>query len=446
VSDHTIALLGLLISVVGAVVAAAVALWRFHGKRREPAVAERRMRLAEQAADAGLVERALVAYYDPDSLAAGRLSLYRVRIAGDLISVAYATRPEWLELNVPLDRDRCTLEQRNPWRAVGAMAAVRSSHVARLRELLHAAEPKMWDDPLYRLVHVDAQPGRLEARFAVDSFMNYRLNSGLVMEEVADAVIACELDVGRLVRDRARRLPIREALMGDGRALVDFGERMTQGGVCVMLAMAHPGGHYLVPIAQRTRKVAGNQGMLSLIPEGLHAPLDTFDGDVSLSDSVYRELFEELFQGENVASGGARLTPRWYLEHSPALQWLAAHPTSVTAEFLCVGTSLVNGSYEVGVLLAVHDPAFWTEFEATIEANWEASTRYLLSTLDQDQIASLLRRPNWTPEGRVHLIEGLRRLAQLAPDAVALPPIERVSPVVAEPEAVGAYGAFCRVP
>jgi hypothetical protein len=390
-----------------------------------------RPHLAQKMQAEGTAFRALVAYYDDKRLGRGQLSLYRANVDGQPMVVPLATRGGWLSLNVPLERARCRTIEVPDWDSGTIRDRISADHFDRLEGVLRATGADMWDDPLYRLHEVNASPGTFDATFSVDSFMNYRLASGLMMEELSEALLDCDLTIERLIQKRWAHLPIRGQLAGDGEQLIRFGDRMTQGGVCVMLAMAHPAGHYVVPVARRTGLVAGNQNLLSLLPQGLHAPLDNLDRDVSLAETVYREFYEELQQGTDVQTGGQRLAPRWFVDRSPALQWLLAHPEQTTQEILCFGLSLWNASYEVGVLLAVHDPAFWSEFETSIIVNWEAKLRIQLSTLDQDRIGSLLRRPDWTPESWVVLIEGLQRLADIAPDRVRLPDLERLSPVAA---------------
>ena len=59
-----------------------------------------------------------------------------------------------------------------------------------------------------------------------------------------------------------------------------------------------------------------------------------------------------------------------------------------------------------------------------IVANWEAARLRTISSLDREGLAALVNEPGWSDEGLVAFSLGLKRLAELSPERVALPPFE----------------------
>ena len=88
------------------------------------------------------------------------------------------------------------------------------------------------------------------------------------------------------------------------------------------------------------------------------------------------------------------------------------------------GINLVSGNYEFASLVVIEDEEFWPRFGGDIEANWESVELRQYSTLDADMISELTTDESWSNEGLFALLQGLRRLAEIGGDRVAIPAIE----------------------
>ena len=123
----------------------------------------------------------------------------------------------------------------------------------------------------------------------------------------------------------------------------------------------------------------------------------------------------------------AHVEARWYMSQ-PQLAWFEENPGSFTLELVSFGLNLLDGTYEFGVLLVVHDEQFWKKFGRTTTLNYEFndSETPLYSTVDADRLASLVTDPRCADVSLIVLVEGLRRLAQIHPDRINLPNIEMI--------------------
>ncbi len=369
----------------------------------------------------GQYASALLAYYKRGLRAVG-VDTYSLLLGSLTYETPFVARPGWLGLRVPLDEARAHWIPSAPIDFGSLREQVPHEYMQRLGASLDG----IWDDPLFRIHDVSASTTTLEATFSVDGFFNYRRNSGLMMEELEEALAERNLDVHRIQRDFATCLPIRNAVAPPTGAYLDFGGRMTQGGVSVCLAMASGDGDYVVPLTRRSQTVAGNRGLRTIAVQGMHAPL-TDRTDAALAESVYRELFEELEKGETVKHTGKKLGKRWFAEHSPALTWLDNNPKSVTTEIVAFGSSLVNASFEVCVLIAVHDPDFYSSVAKGFDTDWETEFDEELRTSQTGRVAAIIAESDWAPEGKVALIESLLRLRELVgPEVVRLPDLLRL--------------------
>jgi hypothetical protein len=418
------ALLGLAaLTIVVMVLVAVVPRWL---RRREDERQKHRDALRPQIADKGLTDQALLGIY-PDELL-GDFQKYSVVIDGKRITMPLVTRADWLGFRAKFDTERCRVAQEPWWPAEKYMAHVNRAHVERLRGALDRSKALTWSDPIYRLMDIEIKDDRISAQFAVDDFFNNIRNSGLMAIELEEALLDAKLDPRIVAKIRSKALPLRNALLANGDQIGDVSERMTPIGITVVFAKARPApdNDYAVPIVRRTGAVALGRNMLAMVPQGIHQPLDDHVADCGLTDTVYRELYEEVLGGEDeVRQGGNRFQRRWYMDSSPALQWISQHPEHCTQEFVCCGYNLITGNFELGALLAVHDPEFWNEYKSTFEYSSEIKGVTLLSTTNASHLSEMIRRPDWTPESRPALVEGLRRLQELDSTRVSLPHLDR---------------------
>lgn len=287
---------------------------------------------------------------------------------------------------------------------------------------------KLWDSQIYRLVELDLGSNQMKARFATDSFLHYRFTDGLLLDEFVNRLLDKDLNIEEIVINSAQLLPQRHRILPDGCSLVDFPARMCVGGPIVVFAMARPkpDNDYVIPIQRRSKAVTDSQEMLSVIPQAYHQHMVDEKKEINLSSSVFREIFEELFEGEEAEKKPRRLKHDWYMHESEPMNWLLKHRDAYTLQIICAGINLHVGSYEFGVLCAIHDPAFWTKYGSKIKANYEANPGIEgVSSLEISRLRNLFRSPEWASEGLFAFVECMKRLEALDPKKVRLPSFER---------------------
>ena len=289
----------------------------------------------------------------------------------------------------------------------------------RVAEIL-VARTRFVDAPVYRMVRRPGEGGVVGAQFALDTFARYGLTWNLLEAEV------CDLALGS--RDN---LPLRELLLPSATAVLDPASRICVGGAQALCAFARPPegdapADYLLLIQERSPQVVNATGRLAAIPKCFHQPINDATRDLGLGRTMMRELEEELFGRDELDAGRGGNTiadPMHPSRLTPPMRWLVgSHRWGM--EGTGFGFNLTTGNYEYAALIAVHDEDFWNRFGGVIETNWESSRLRTLSSRDGPGIAALMREPGWSDEGLVAFALGLKRLAELDPERVALPPFE----------------------
>lgn len=380
--------------------------------------AEPRHRRADLVRRRGTIGRAAIAgavagYYGSDGL-------YRARVAdaGD-IRLSLLTRPEWTGLSLSLDRGTEDVRVRTDEGDSLEIAAVGTEAALKRLAAVETTETVMVNDLLYRLVLVDIGSSRMAVDFALADFAAYTLTNDLLEEELIDAVLS----------ERAG-MPLRDLYLPSLDAVFDVGGRLCVGGPACLTAIARPEGDYALLVQQRSSRVLNVAGRLSVIPKAFHQPIVDAVDEARISATVARELEEELLGRldlEQIAPATRRLaSPFHELNLSEPMAWLRANPAEWRLECTGFGINLVTGNYEFACLVIIEDPSWWQLHGHRVEANWETVRLRCISSRDTDSLARLVTDPNWSNEGLFALLEGLRRLAELGNDRVAIPTVEAV--------------------
>ncbi|WP_253887842.1 helix-turn-helix domain-containing protein [Actinokineospora diospyrosa] len=355
---------------------------------------------------------ALTAYYGPTPL-------YRAHFGHQLLTTSIVTRPDWLDIAVPLiasnDRIRAT--------ATSSHAADLDADAAinRLAETL-TLETRLVNAPLYRLTSIDVGLQRIEGTAGIASFVEYALTLDLLEAELIDAITA-----------GSTALPLRDRYLPNLPAVLDVGSRLCAGGALALTAIARPAdpfrgpADYLLLIQERSGHVVNAARRLAVIPKGFHQPVTDIRADAQVGATLRREMEEELFGRADIDStiGDQRSAdPMHPSRLSEPLRWLLAHPGRLRMECTGFGLNLVSGNYEFASLIVIQDEDFWPQFGGMVEANWESTSLRRYSTQDPDIIGDLLGDVAWSNEGLFAMLQGLRRLVELDPTRVALPPLD----------------------
>lgn len=254
----------------------------------------------------------------------------------------------------------------------------------------------IWDDEVYRLLGIETERTHLRARFGLGRFLDYRLTTGLLREEMAWALATGD-----------DRLPLREALLPSMAELTGFAGRITAGGVQTLCAFADAEGFYWIPLQKRGNSIAEGAGNWAVVPMGFHQPAASGALDPAApSTTSLRELYEELFGGPETAREPEFLS-------YPAVDWIRKHSRSLDFEVTAFNLSMLHGNYDFSLLLAIHDPWFWESFSPELRQSWESESHLMMRSDDADGWRELLLAPNWETQALVTCVEGLRRLPQL---------------------------------
>jgi len=353
---------------------------------------------------------------------------YVGRCAGQRLATSILTRPDWLDLRLPLGAGREHLRYAGqPAQPVhvdqfGAVAAV-----DRIAAGLQA-DLRMVNAPIYRLTDYAVSAAGIAGSVGLAGFFDYAMTLDLLESELGDALTG-----GLPIRPG--RLPLRDRYLPDLAAVLDVGGRMCAGGPPALTAIARPAGRgrprpdFLLLVQERSERVLNAARRLAVIPKSFHGPLVDYAEDAQPYRSVEREMEEELFGREDVDSvfGDSRQAdPMHRSRLSAPMGWLADHLDDGAWRMECTGFgfNLLTGNYEVASLIVVHDDTWWTAHGGHIEANWESTGLRRYSTLDRDALTALVLDPAWSNEGLFALLQGLRRLAEIGADRTDLPDID----------------------
>jgi DNA-binding XRE family transcriptional regulator len=356
------------------------------------------------------VVKALKSYYgnDPD------YATYTASIAGLELETSVLTRPDWLDIRVPLtdETEHVTYvgTDNGPTHEIEPAAALE-----RLAEA-EAAGIRLSNQPLYRLLRADIRPDGIHTTVGIAEFAEYALTLDLLENELLDAIAD-----NRPTEPGA--LPLRDKYLPTIATVVDLPGRLCAGGVVALTAISrqtNPSDEdetdYALLVQERSDIVVNAPHQVTVIPKGFHQPITDHETDAKLRTSLLREMEEELFGRadlDNTHGHIRAISPMHPRRRSEPLQWLTADPDRLRLELAGVGLNLVSGNFEFACLVTIDDPDFWPAFAGHIEANWEAKGLKTYARRDTEAMSLLLARAECNNEGLF---------------AITVSPILRVSP------------------
>jgi hypothetical protein len=352
---------------------------------------------------------------------------YEPMVDGRSVRTSVLTRPEWLDLAVPLEpsTDRIALSDVE-LDSVGRVENVGGDHaVDRLAEAAMLGV-RITNKPLYRLLDVDIRAGVVAGSVGLAPFGVYALTMDLLERELTDAVTS-----GRPTR--RGDLPLRDRYLPDVASVLDLQGRLCAGGVVSLCAIARPAdayrgaADYALLVQERSGQVINAAGRLAVIPKGFHEPLRDVRADARIGATLRRELEEELFGRAEVdsTSGGSRAAAPMHPHRlSEPMRWLTAEPGRARMECTGFGLNLVSGNYEFACLVVIEDDEFWPRHGGDVEANWEAAGLRLYSSLDDQLVSKLIADESWSNEGLFAFLQGIRQLREIGGERVNIPVVE----------------------
>ncbi len=350
-------------------------------------------------------------FYTDDALQAGGLTPYRFRFLKDTVRTTVATRADWIhKVELRTEHEECLFTTDDT-----EMPKPPECSVIELLRSLDLRGVKIWNAPLYRLVGIKIADGRLNAEFALDEFYRYRITNGALGDELIQGLIDVDFNLDDLFNEAKSLLPLRHAILPDARKIGDFKSRLCSTGINIVTAIARPPPYsdYAIILQRRSGSVSTRQQGLSVVPAGIHQPCIHPGDEVAISCTVFREVFEELFGGEDRPETSKHLVHDWYYKESAPIKWLLNHTGAYSLLLTGFGVSTLSGSCTFSVLLAIHDEHFWKKFRHLLRTNWEVTDDQMPIFSTKSPQPELLLRKDWTDSGLFSLIEGLLELQKV---------------------------------
>jgi transcriptional regulator with XRE-family HTH domain len=363
--------------------------------------------------------RAIAAYYgEPTS---GGM-LYQATVDRSEVLLSILTRPDWLDTAVELGGDHEKVRYVPP--SATRRPEIDGEAVTAAVHRLASVEVNgtiMVNNPLYQLLDVGLDAGDLAATFTTVPFADHALTTELMEGELLAALAASKHD-----------LPLRDKYLPTIDAAFDLAGRACVGGTVSLLAIARNRAgvrDYVLFTQERSSTVLNLAGKLATIPKGFHQPTGEPTDEVRPSATLQREFEEELLGRQDLEQIAALPHHHVDLLHAQHLTepmaWLLDRPGSFRVECTGFGFNLVTANYEFACLVVVEDDSWWDRFGHLVESNWEAERVNRHSSLDTAGLAALSADPRWGNESLFSLLQGFRRLHEIADRGrVALPTIE----------------------
>jgi hypothetical protein len=369
----------------------------------------------------------LTCFYPDSMLSALGVSRYRFRLDSKSFTLNLFMTDEAASMKVPLDLDRAqfTILKEDSYPAFEGVSEEET--VRTLQDFLDDGR-RVFNQPLYRLLRFKTRANKLLMDFGLTDFVRYVTTCGTLENELFQALIDSDLSPHEAFSNKDRLMPQRHRFLPSGPSLIKLDERLCAGGLAVLFAFVRPRPHndFVFFVKRRSAKVALGHGLLSLVPMGYHQPCSVSSAfaEKSLRSTVFREALEEIFGRDEVISDDAHLVADWFMAE-PELQWFRDNPGHFVLEAVGLAWNLLLGDYTAAILMAVMDLSYWNKFSSKFVTNYEHETseNFLVSTKDDAGIARLLSDPKFVDPGRFTLIRALKRLKQIEPTRVKLPPI-----------------------
>ena len=369
------------------------------------------------------VARLLQSYYAvPDS---SQYGFYSANVSGQAYETSILTAQSWLELRAPIDPTRPNLTFKPSAQRAAIPFDEITAHAAVMRIAgTLAFGTRLANSPTYRLVGATVGPSQVAGDLSVIDFIEYALTFDLLENELLDAISTGVAE--------AAELPLRSRYLPDKTSRLGIANRLCVGGPISLTAIArnrHGRHDYVLLVQERSGHVLNAAGRLAVIPKAFHQPLVDLDEDANIVMTIEREMEEELFGRPEVDLDGnaQRLADPMRPDRlSEPMRWLANQRNNESWHIECTGYGInaVSGNYEFPCLIVINDEAWWERYGGHIEANWEVGGLHRYSTLSAELLESLIADQRWSNEGLFAFVEGLRRLAELDSERVALPHIE----------------------
>ena len=282
---------------------------------------------------------------------------------------------------------------------------------------LELSGTNLWDSPVYTIRDICATE-RPQFILSLCSYLAYRLSIGEIQDEIADYIVS-KVQRGESFKEIfdnfvAHDLQTRLKFGKNIDEFCDFTKRDVPIGMNALLAFKRKK-DYLLVIQKRSRTLSEAPGGYAVLPAAIHQHIIDVDKEKHLLNTLWREIYEELFGGEEVSGKTRHISHDWYFKDFPPLEELRRQ---ATVSFTGAGVNLANGFFDISILVIIPDENFFENYCHKMKTSWESSDidNPIISTAEPEKIKSILRRDNWLANSRIGLEQGLLKLNSLDKD------------------------------
>jgi len=277
-----------------------------------------------------------------------------------------------------------------------------------------AAGLRLWGGPVFSLQSVELEPPTASLEFRTVEFFTYRASYGEVFDELglalADKGLTSTLD--DLRTRRLHLFPLRERYMPDLRRVMALEKRICAGGPIVLIAARTEDNDLAFIIQRRSDQVSDEPLALTPVPRAFHGPEVDASVEYDMTLVVLREMWEELFGGEDRPSG--ELSALHFIDKCPAVRELFdGRDTNHVLAPLGLMWDLYRGNFIASYCLHITDPTWWTRHSRAMKLNWEFDVIRKNTPVfaSRGGLATLLDARDWALDSYFAFIEGVRWLA-----------------------------------
>ncbi len=356
----------------------------------------------------GIVGKALLKYYSNSHTTQSDIRHVRYLYPdGETLDLPLVTRTELIR-----DKDN-DLELLYRYGGEVTHFEVDKKVINRSEEGWRAAGLKMWDSPIFSLHHVQILNSKVELEFRKTGFFAYRATYGNVFDELALNIIDKGLNptLHALESQSTKLFPLRTKYMSDLNQVLAMSKRICAGGPIVLIA-ARTDEHDLAFIIQRRSATVSDEPLaLTPVPRAFHSPEVDPAVEYDLTFSIYREIWEELFGGEDRVGG--QISPYYFFEKSRAVKELY-EGRGITNNLIPLGLmwDLYRGNFVASYCLYITDPSWWAKYSRDMEVNWEFDSIKKKSAVmaKQGGLIDLIHARDWAVDSYFAFLESLRWL------------------------------------
>jgi hypothetical protein len=281
---------------------------------------------------------------------------------------------------------------------------------------LELSGTKIWDAPVYTIDKFPESEGGT-FNLSLSSYLSYRLDIGEIQDEIFNYVYR-KLQKGKSFKkifDKISNsdLPFRLKYGETLDAFCDLSKRDVPVGVEALIAFQREN-DYLFIIQKRAKELSETPGGYAVLPAAIHQHMIDIDKEKHLINTLYREIYEELFGGEEVSGKTRHISHDWYFKSSTSLKELRDQ-----SNVICTGggMNLNNGFFDFSLLVRVTNSSYWDDHCHKMKTSWEASEidNPILSTNQPEKIEQILKKESWLANSRFAFEQGLIKLQTLDP-------------------------------